>query len=335
MTAKDVIELYKLFDQRGIKGWIDGGWGVDALLGHQTRKHDDLDVALHHSNVSALCKLLEDCGYRQVPSGGSWGCNFILGDSQGHRIDVHSFEIDTSGENTFGVAYRAEHLSGVGMIDGYQVRCVAPDWMVKFHTGYPLDKNDFSDVKALCEKFEIEMPEKHQAYWRFLEENNIRSETINDQDAIRENHRLAFGGPAEAKLVEDLRQSGDAVISLVAERDSRIIGHVLFSKLKAPMKALGLAPVAVHPSFQKQGVGLALIREGLDQAKEDGWMCVFVLGDPAYYGRFGFRVEAAKGYNSPYSGGHFMAVPFSDVPKSGEIVYPNAFQAFGSVILEE
>jgi lincosamide nucleotidyltransferase A/C/D/E len=326
MTAKDVIELYKLFDQRGIKVWIDGGWGVDALLGHQTRKHDDLDVALHHSNVSALCELLEDCGYRHVPSGGSWGCNFILGDSQGHRIDVHSFEIDTSGENTFGVAYRAEHLSGVGMIDGYQVRCVAPDWMVKFHTGYPLDKNDFSDVKALCEKFEIEMPEEHQAYWRFLEENNIRSETINDQDAIREIHRLAFGGPAEAKLVEDLRQSGDAVISLVAERDSRIIGHVLFSKLKAPMKALGLAPVAVHPSFQKQGVGLALIREGLDQAKEDGWTCVFVLGDPAYYGRFGFRVEAAKGYSSPYSGGHFMAVPFSDVPKSGEIVYPMPFK---------
>jgi putative acetyltransferase len=225
-----------------------------------------------------------------------------------------------------GVAYRAEHLSGVGMIDGYQVRCVAPDWMVKFHTGYPLDKNDFSDVKALCEKFEIEMPEEHQAYWRFLEENNIRSETINDQDAIREIHRLAFGGPAEAKLVEDLRQSGDAVISLVAERDSRIIGHVLFSKLKAPMKALGLAPVAVHPSFQKQGVGLALIRDGLDQAKEDGWTCVFVLGDPAYYGRFGFRVEAAKGYSSPYSGGHFMAVPFSDVPKSGEIVYPMPFK---------
>lgn len=326
MTAKDVIELYKLFDQRGIKVWINGGWGVDALLGHQTRKHDDLDVALHHSNVSALCELLEDCGYRHVPSGGSWGCNFILGDSQGHRIDVHSFEIDTSGENTFGVACRAEHLSGVGMIDGYQVRCVAPDWMVKFHTGYPLDKNDFSDVKALCEKFEIEMPEEHQTYWRFLEENNIRSETINDQDAIREIHRLAFGGPAEAKLVEDLRQSGDAVISLVAERDSRIIGHVLFSKLKAPMKALGLAPVAVHPSFQKQGVGLALIREGLDQAKEDGWTCVFVLGDPAYYGRFGFRVEAAKGYSSPYSGGHFMAVPFSDVPKSGEIVYPMPFK---------
>jgi hypothetical protein len=89
----------------------------------------------------ALCQLLEDRGYRHVPSGGSWGCNFVLRDNQGDRIDLHSFELDTSGENTFGVAYRAEHLTGVGMIEGYQVRCVAPDWMVKFHTGYPLDKN--------------------------------------------------------------------------------------------------------------------------------------------------------------------------------------------------
>jgi lincosamide nucleotidyltransferase A/C/D/E len=51
MTAKDAIDLYKLFDQHGIKIWIDDGWGVDALLGHQARKHDDLDIALHHSNL--------------------------------------------------------------------------------------------------------------------------------------------------------------------------------------------------------------------------------------------------------------------------------------------
>jgi putative acetyltransferase len=198
--------------------------------------------------------------------------------------------------------------------------------MVKFHTGYPLDKNDFLDVKALCEKFEIEMPEEHQAYWDFLVKNIIRSETVNDHDAIREIHRLAFGRPAEAQLVDDLRQSGDAVISLVAERDSRIVGHVLFSQLRGPMKALGLAPVAVHPSFQKQAIGSALIREGLFQSKKDGWMCVFVLGDPAYYGRFGFRAESAVGYVSPYSGPHFMALPFSEVPKTGEIVYPEPFK---------
>jgi hypothetical protein len=67
-----------------------------------------------------------------------------------------------------GVAYRAEYLTGLGTIDGYQVRCVAPDWMVKFHTGYPLDKSDFLDVKALCEKFDLELPEEHKRYWQSL-----------------------------------------------------------------------------------------------------------------------------------------------------------------------
>jgi putative acetyltransferase len=269
MTGRDAVELYKLFDQHGIPVWIDGGWGVDALLGHQTRKHDDLDIALRHSDVSALRKLLEGYGYRDMPSDGSWLCNFVLGDDHDHRIDIHSFEIDVSGKNIFGVAYRAEHLTGIGMI--------------------------------------------------------VRIETENDWDAIREVHRLAFGRFSEANLVDDLRQSGDGLISLVAEQDQGIIGHVLFSKLEAPMKAPGLAPVAVHPSFQKQGVGSALIREGLHQAKEAGWTFIFVLGDSAYYQRFGFRVETAKGYSSPYSGDHFMAVSFGDIPKTGRIVYPKPF----------
>lgn len=67
MPAKDAVGLYRLFDRRGITVWIDGGWGVDALLGHQTRKHEDLDVALRHSDVTALRKLLDGFGYRDVP----------------------------------------------------------------------------------------------------------------------------------------------------------------------------------------------------------------------------------------------------------------------------
>lgn len=271
MTARDAVDLYNLFDQHGIKVWIDGGWGVDALLGQQTRRHDDLDVALHHSDLSTLCKLLADRGYHHLPTSDSWGCNFVLGDDQGHRIDLHSFEIDSRGGNTFGCAYRGECLTGIGTIDGYPVRCIAPDSIVKFHTGYPLGRDDFLDAKALCEKFAVEMPEAHQAYWRSLAENTIRSETVNDYDAIREIHHLAFGRPAEAKLVDDLRQSGDAVISLVAERDGRIIGHVLFSKLKAPMKALGLAPVAVHLFFKSKASAWLLSERGLaKQRKMDG-----------------------------------------------------------------
>jgi putative acetyltransferase len=155
----------------------------------------------------------------------------------------------------------------------------------------------------------------------------IRDETISDRAAIHGVQALAFGGTAEAKLVENLRLSGDAVISLVAVEGDRILGHILLSRLGAPMRALALAPVAVHPDFQRRGIGSALVREGLERARRDGWEAVFVLGDPGYYGRFGFSVEAARGYISPYSGEHFMMLPLCArrIPTTGQLVYPAPF----------
>lgn len=166
MEATDVIELYSLFGEHGIEIWIDGGWGVDALLGDQTRPHRDLDIAVRHSDVPLLCKLLEIRGYRHIVTGGSWACNFVLSDEQGRKIDIHSFELNAEGNNTSGVEYRAEHLTGQGRIGGCVVRCIAPEWTVKFHTGYPLDADDFQDVKAVCDRFGVDMPEEHKAYWQ-------------------------------------------------------------------------------------------------------------------------------------------------------------------------
>ncbi len=156
----------------------------------------------------------------------------------------------------------------------------------------------------------------------------IRDEALGDQPAIHEVHARAFRGPAEAKLVDNLRQSGDVVISLLAAGGDRSLGHILLSKLRAPMRALALGPVAVLPDFQRQGIGSALIREGLERARHDGWEAVFVLGDAGYYSRFGFSVEAALGYLSPYSGEHLlmMALGPRDIPSAGQLVYPAPFE---------
>jgi lincosamide nucleotidyltransferase A/C/D/E len=70
----------------------------------------------------------------------------VLGDDQGHLVDIHSFELDADGGNIFGREYRAEHLTGTGTIDGAIVRCIAPKWIVAFHTGYKLDEDDFRDL---------------------------------------------------------------------------------------------------------------------------------------------------------------------------------------------
>jgi lincosamide nucleotidyltransferase A/C/D/E len=220
MNAKDVIELYDLFKSNGITVWIDGGWGVDALLERQTRHHEDLDIALRHSDVPKLRKLLEDRGYRDVPRDDTRDCNFVLGDRLGHQVDIHSFELDANGNNIFGCEYRAQHLTGTGIIGGHGVNCIPPPQIVEFHTGYKLDENDALDVKALCEKFNIEMPEDHKKYWqkrgcwqkkvaaptlhnlRFLPQGFLAEEwgLLREQSKLARATRASSGGVPEIKM---------------------------------------------------------------------------------------------------------------------------------------
>lgn len=167
--SRDVVELLQLLEQNGIEVYVDGGWGVDALLGEHTRPHSDLDIALPHRFVPKLRELLAARGYEDIPRDDSWECNFVLGDAHGRQVDVHSYTFDAEGRNIFGVAYLPEHLTGSGAIDGYPVRCISPEWMVKFHTGYELDQNDYLDVKALCDRFGLVMPSE---YARFSQEED-------------------------------------------------------------------------------------------------------------------------------------------------------------------
>lgn len=174
MQANDVVELLKLFEKHHILIWVDGGWGVDALLGEQTRPHNDLDIAMLHKDVPLLRSLLEARGYKDVPRDDTWECNFVLGDEQGRLVDIHSCTFDENGKNIFGVAYPFDSLTGNGVILGYPVKCIEPNWMVKFHTGYPLDENDYHDVKWLCRKFVIEIPIEYDEFVKKEERKNLR-----------------------------------------------------------------------------------------------------------------------------------------------------------------
>jgi lincosamide nucleotidyltransferase A/C/D/E len=138
MTASDAVKIVRLFEQSGFEIVIDGGWGVDALLGQQSRPHEDLDIAVLHRDVPAIRAMLEKQGYSDVPRNDTWECNFVMGDSHGHLIDLHSCTFNEHHENVFGVVYPYESLQGTGSIQGYPVRCIPPEWMVKFHTGYKL-----------------------------------------------------------------------------------------------------------------------------------------------------------------------------------------------------
>ncbi len=164
MQSETVVELLKLFQQNGIEIVVDGGWGVDALLGRQTRSHNDLDIALQHKDVPALRQLLKTRGYKEIPRDDTSEYNFVMSDDRGHEIDIHSYTFDENGNNIFGVGYPRESLKGTGIINGYTVKCISPEWMVKFHAGYKLDENDYRDVLALCQHFGIEMPREFDQF---------------------------------------------------------------------------------------------------------------------------------------------------------------------------
>jgi len=160
----------------------------------------------------------------------------------------------------------------------------------------------------------------------------IRPETLGDVVAIRIVEEVASGRADEARLIDDLRDAGDSVFSLVAVDGDTVVGHVLFSRMKAPFPALALAPVAVQPEYRRTGIGSRLIREGIARSEAEGWAGIFVLGDPAFYRRFGFDAGKASGFISPYAGPHLMALPLgrSELPTSaGSIQHAPAFARLG------
>lgn len=164
----------------------------------------------------------------------------------------------------------------------------------------------------------------------------IRYRTIADDEAdqVRQLLLSAFPTADEADLVDRLRADGDLAVEFVAVDAGAIVGHIAFSRMAveadgAPVAALGLAPLAVAPDRQRGGIGGRLIECGLAAANGRGTRIVFVLGDPEYYGRFGFSAAAAAPFASPYAGPHLMAQWLSSrqAPAAGRADYAPAFSA--------
>ena len=164
MPAEAVLEIVQLLNQNEIEVIIDGGWAVDALLGEQTRLHEDFDVAVFHKDVPLIRSLLEKRGFKEIPRDDSWECNFVYGNDLNLLVDIHSCTFDKDRVNIFGVKYPWESLQGSGEIIGVKVRCIPPNWLVDFHSGYKLDQNDFQDVKLLCKKFNLPIPDEYTSF---------------------------------------------------------------------------------------------------------------------------------------------------------------------------
>ena len=132
----------------------------------------------------------------------------------------------------------------------------------------------------------------------------IRSEKPADHGAVREVNQQAFGSSTEAALVDALRAAADPIISLVAVDNDHVVGHILFSPVTIEdddsALAMGLAPMAVLPNYQRRGVGSQLVRAGLTECHRIGRRVVVVLGHPRYYPRFGFIPASRKALHCEY-----------------------------------
>lgn len=160
----------------------------------------------------------------------------------------------------------------------------------------------------------------------------IRPETPADRDAVYVLNTAAFGQPDEADLVDRLRQRADPYLALVAEADGEIVGHIAFTPVtvEGAEGVVGLAPMAVAPDWQREGIGSVLVREGLRVCAEAGVTAVVVLGHPAYYPRFGFVPAHTVGLRDDYGAPPeaFMAlelVPGALTEASGTVRYHDAF----------
>jgi putative acetyltransferase len=150
----------------------------------------------------------------------------------------------------------------------------------------------------------------------------IRDEQPPDGKQVREVNEAAFGRSDEADLIDMLRVEGAILLSLVAQLDRQIVGHILFSRMtieaaQGPVAAVSLAPMAVLPGHQGRQVGSRLVRRGLADLRDRGERIVIVLGHKEYYPRFGFSSGKARNLISPFPPDAFMALELSEGALAG------------------
>jgi lincosamide nucleotidyltransferase A/C/D/E len=178
VNTEDVISIYKHLSTNGIQVWLTGGWGIDALLGEQTRPHKDLDVVMLLDDVLRMCELLGRDGYsmKELWSENRWvkdaheteiATAFVLHDSSGREFDVHAMRLDDGGngipawEEAEGFIFNRQDLAGEGVIAGFAVQCITPKKQMLCHTGYELPDKQLLDLELLHEKFGVDYPDEY------------------------------------------------------------------------------------------------------------------------------------------------------------------------------
>lgn len=156
MTPDDVLQIVRCLETASIDVWLDGGWGIDALVGEHTRPHDDLDLVIRESHVCRLREVLGREGFRDTDGGVAW--NFVLTDGRGRHVDVHAVRFDEDGNALYGpsgLMYPTGSLDGSGTVRGVRVRCKTAVAQASDRVGYAWRARDYQDVRLLHARFHV------------------------------------------------------------------------------------------------------------------------------------------------------------------------------------
>lgn len=162
MRSRDVLEIVDLLEAAGVQAWLDGGWGVDALIGHQTRDHDDLDLVIPLPEADATRLFLAAARFEMVEDERTL-C-FVARDADDRRVDVHTVAFDDDGgglqrqEDGTSWRYPPEGFAGRGRVAGREVACLSAAVQVLCHLDYEPDGTDRRDMRLLAENCGVTLP---------------------------------------------------------------------------------------------------------------------------------------------------------------------------------
>lgn len=174
VSAEDAVDLYRRLSESGIRIWLTGGWGIDALLGEQSRPHKDLDAILLLDDMVRMGEILGQDGYglKELWSENRWAVDgagnttataYVLQDKEGREFDAHAICLDGQGDgipawaDAGELVFKKEDLAAQGMIAGHVVQCISPEVQVRCHRGYELPEAHVHDLELLREKFGVEV----------------------------------------------------------------------------------------------------------------------------------------------------------------------------------
>jgi lincosamide nucleotidyltransferase A/C/D/E len=164
MTAENVIEILEIAERLNVPLWIDGGWGVDALVEQQTRQHNDVDIVIEQKNAKKFIKELLLNGYSEEKTEYTTTSHSVWKTADNRIVDLHLIEFDEAGIAHYeDDTYPENSLGSTGKIGGVAVRCVSAEAQLLFHQGYKYDENDIHDVQLLCKTFGLALPHDYKS----------------------------------------------------------------------------------------------------------------------------------------------------------------------------